>query len=125
MRSARATARGPRHTTKVAIKPSAIAHAGCEAPAGPPHLAAARAHADAAITLLSAIHAKLVTYSTTATSAAPVIPSAGRAAMIDGTRSRGPSGASAATSAAPATLPAAIRTIVLVTVKDDARLAPT
>src|SRR5580765_2950070 len=111
MRSARATARGPRHTTIVAIKPSAIAQAVGET-FGPAHPAAARAHADAAITLFSAIHAKLVTYRTTATSAAPVMPSAGRAAMIDGTRRRGPSGASAATSAAPATLPAAISAIV-------------
>src|SRR6476620_8368712 len=66
MRSARATARGPRHTTIVAIRPSAIAHAVGEAPAGTAHVAAARAHADAAITLFSAIHAKLVTYRTTA-----------------------------------------------------------
>ena len=42
-----------------------------------------------------------------------------------GTRSRGPSGASAATSAAPATLPTAINSIVARRLNDDARLAPT
>ena len=46
--------------------PTAHAFAIC---GGPIHAAATRAHADAAITLLSAIHAKFVTYSTTATSA--------------------------------------------------------
>src|SRR5712672_2142059 len=60
MRSVRATARGPRQTTIVAITPSAMAHAACDPPDGPIHAVAARAHADAAMTLLSAIHAKLV-----------------------------------------------------------------
>ena len=45
--------------------------------------------------------------------------------MIDGTRSRGPSGASAATSAAPATFPTATRISVSVSVNDEDRLAPT
>src|SRR6185369_10834698 len=124
-RSARATARGPSHTTSVASSPSRIAHAVCDPAAGPIHAAPTRAHADAAITLFNAIHAKLLTYSTTATNPAPTKPSAGRDAMIDGTRSRGPSGASAATSAAPATLPTATSVIVVASVKDDARLAPT
>src|SRR5262249_11358403 len=104
MRSARATARGPRQTTTVARTPSATAHIVCEP------TPAARVHADAAITLLTAIHAKFVTYKSIATMAAPLVPSAGRAAMTDGTRSRDPSGASTATSAAPTTLPIAMRT---------------
>src|SRR3954453_8057773 len=102
-RSARATARGPHQTTNVASNPRRIAHAVCDPAAGPSHSAPTRAHADAAITLFNAIHAKLLIYSAAATSPAPTKPSAGRAAMIDGTRRRGPSGASAATSAAPAT----------------------
>ena len=53
------------------------------------------------------------------------MPSAGRAAMTDGTRSRGPSGASAATRAAPATLPTPISTIVRARVNVVATLAPT
>ena len=61
MRSARATARGPSQTTNVASRPSAIAHAVCDPAAGPIHAAPTRAHADAAITLFSAIHAKLLT----------------------------------------------------------------
>src|SRR5947209_6865509 len=72
MRSARATARGPRHTTTVASRPSATAHAVCDTPIAPKRWTPTRAHADAAITLLSAIHAKLETYRTQATSAAPV-----------------------------------------------------
>src|SRR5437868_2298161 len=75
-RSARATARGPRHTTTVASRPSATAHAVCDPPIAPTQGAATRAHADAAITLFSAIHAKLEMYRTDATSAAPVTPSA-------------------------------------------------
>src|SRR5262249_11984825 len=124
-RSARATARGPRHTTTVARSPSAMDH-GVSAPAaGPTHTPAARAPADAAITWFGAIHAKFETYSTTATSPAPTKPSAGRAAITDGTRRRGPRGASAATSAAPATLPIAISDSRLASVNDAARLAPT
>src|SRR5476651_378774 len=124
-RSARATARGPSHTTHVASSPSTTAHAVCDPAAGPIHAVATRAQADAAITLFSAIHAKLLMYSTTATSPAPTIPSAGRTAITDGTRSRGPSGASAATSAAPATLPTATSATVAARLKDRARLAPT
>ena len=60
-RSARATACGPRHTTSVASTPSTSAHGVWPAKAGPSHDDIARAHADAAITLLSAIHAKLDT----------------------------------------------------------------
>src|SRR5262245_37429393 len=97
-RSARATARGPAHTIAVAAIPSATAQTLCDPPA-------IRAHAEAAMTLFSAIHAKLDTYRRTATSPAPRTPSAARVAMSDGTRSREPSGASAATSAAPAMLP--------------------
>src|SRR5262245_36396049 len=118
-RSARATARGPRHTTTVASSPSATAHI-----VGEP-TPAARAHADAAMTLFNAIHAKFDTYRRIATIAAPLEPSAGRAAMTDGTRSRDPIGASAATSTAPATLPIAISVIVSAIVNDGAKLAPT
>src|SRR6516164_6921055 len=125
MRSALATARGPSQTTKVATSPSTSAHTVCDPAAGPIHAVPTRAQADAAITLFSAIHAKLLTYSRTATSPAPVNPSAGREAMIDGTRSRGPSGASAATSAAPATLPTPTSAIVAAGSNDDERLAPT
>ena len=52
-------------------------------------------------------------------------PSAGRAAITEGTRRRGPSGASAATSADPATLPAAISAIAVRRENDGTRLAPT
>ena len=124
-RSARATARGPSQTTKVASSPSTTAHAVCDPAAGPIHAAPMRAHADAAMTLFSAIHAKLLTYNTTATSPAPAIPSAGRAAITDGTRSRGPSGASAATSAAPPTLPTATSASVAGRLNEADRLAPT
>ena len=58
IRSARATARGPSQTTSVASRPSAIAHAVCDPAAGPIHATPTRAHADAAITLFNAIHAK-------------------------------------------------------------------
>src|SRR5947209_17407394 len=78
-RSARATARGPRQTISVATMPSAIAHADFDAVA--PSVVdtpATRTHADAAITLFNAIHAKFDRYSTRATSPAPPIPSAGR-----------------------------------------------
>src|SRR5206468_1464468 len=114
---------GPSQTTKVASSPSTTAHAVCEPAAGPSQAAPTRADADAAITLFSAIHAKLLTYSTTATRPAPAMPSAGLAAMTDGTRRRGPSGASAATSAAPATLPTATRVSVAARLNDDDRLA--
>src|SRR5476649_884017 len=61
-RSARATARGPRHTTTVASSPSAIAHAVCDPfTPGRGTVPTARVSADAAITLFSAIHAKLDT----------------------------------------------------------------
>ena len=53
------------------------------------------------------------------------MPSAGRAAMIDGTRRRDPSGASAATNAAPATLPATINATDARMQNEEARLAPT
>jgi hypothetical protein len=56
MRSARPTARGPAATTAVASRPSPMAQA--FSLAGPPQM---RAQAEAAITLLSAIQAKLVT----------------------------------------------------------------
>ena len=102
MRSARATARGPRHTTIVAIKPSAIAHAVCEAPAGRPTRPrrAPRRRRDHIVQrdprevgdIQDDGHQRR-------TGHAERRP----AAMIDGTRRRGPSGASAATSAAPAT----------------------
>src|SRR3954462_8327872 len=97
IRSARATARGPNQTTAVASSPSTIAQTGRDPAAGPSHSAPTRAHAEAAMTLFSAIHAKLLMYSAAATRPAPAKPSAGRAAITDGTRSRGPSGASAAT----------------------------
>jgi len=84
-----------------------------------------RAQAEQAITLLIAIQAKFETYRTTATSPAPVTPSAGRAAITEGPRRRGPSGASAATSADPATLPAAISAIAVRRENDGTRLAPT
>src|SRR3954471_23845224 len=61
-RSALATARGPSQTTNVASRPSTIAHSVCDPAAGPSHSVPTRAHADAAITLFSAIHAKLLTY---------------------------------------------------------------
>ncbi len=61
MRSARATARGPIQTTNVARNPSAMVHAVCDPAAGPIHAVPTRAQADAAITLFSAIHAKLLT----------------------------------------------------------------
>src|SRR4051812_9362262 len=93
-RSARATARGPRPTISVATMPSAIAHADSDALApSVVETPATRTHAEAAITLFKAIHAKFDRYSTSATSPAPRIPSAGRAAITDGTRSRGPIGA--------------------------------
>src|SRR5262249_41792496 len=81
--------------------------------------------ADAAITLLSAIQAKLDPYRSAATTPAPWMPRAGRAAMTDGTRRREPIGASAATSVAPATLPTPINNIAARRLNDDARLAPT
>src|SRR5262245_22792458 len=118
-RSASATACGPPHTTAVAASPIAIDHAVSDPN---PNVFA---HTDAAMTLFSAIHAKFVTYRTPATTPAPPKPSAGRVAITDGTRSRGPIGASAATSVAPTTLPAAIKTIATRIENDPARLAPT
>src|SRR5262249_26189183 len=118
-RSANATARGPRQTIAVASTPSATAHAVSD----PTPMA--RAHADAAMTLLSAIQAKFVAYSRTATRPAPRTRSAGRAAMIEGTRRRDPSGASTATRAAPAMLPTAMSVRVVRTANDAARLDPT
>src|SRR6266545_7258110 len=125
-RSARATAEGPRQTTRVAITPRTMAHAACD-PLAPNRavVPAARLEADAAMTLLRAIHAKLERYNTNATRPAPRMPSAGRAAITEGTRRCDPMGASAATSAAPAALPARIRRIEARTLKADARLAPT
>src|SRR6266508_1183645 len=78
---AHATAEGPRQTTRVAITPRTMAHAACD-PLAPNRavVPAARLEADAAMTLLRAIHAKLETYNTNATRPAPRMPSAGRAA---------------------------------------------
>src|SRR4051812_4892996 len=119
MRSAPATARGPRTTMIVATTPRTIAQTVSDP------TPTARAQADAAITLFSAIHAKFEMYRTTATMLAPRMPSAGRVATIDGTRSRDPSGASAATRAAPPMLPIVMRTTVAFSVNEAARLAPT
>src|SRR5262245_30949006 len=94
-RSASRTARGPAATTAVVSAPTAIAQPRYEPPA-------TRTQADAAIRLLTAIQAKLLAYMASEMSAAPRTPSAARAAITDGTPSRGPRGAKAATSAAPA-----------------------
>ena len=56
---------------------------------------------EAAMTLFSAIQAKLVTNRTSASAWAPDMPSGARAATIDGTRRRVPIGARTAVSAAP------------------------
>ena len=103
------------------------AHTVCDPGRSQPRRGADAGAADAAITLLSAIHAKFDHVQERRRRApAPAMPSAGRAAITEGTRRREPSGASAATSAAPATLPTTInssrRTRRL---NDDARLAPT
>src|SRR5258707_13568347 len=68
-RSARATARGPRQTMTVATMPSAIAHADAD-PLAPSAVETptTRTHADAAITLFNAIHAKFDRYRPPATS---------------------------------------------------------
>ncbi len=80
---------------------------------------------EAAMTLLRAIQAKLVTKSRTASPWAPEMPIAARAATIDGTRSREPIGASTATKAAPATAPTAITHSAAVRPREAGRLAPT
>src|SRR5262245_18883085 len=119
-RSVRATQPGPPATTSVDSTPMPNAHQRSES--GPPQSAA---HADAAITLLIAIQAKLITYISPAISPAPRMPNAARAAMIEGTPSRGPSGASAATISAPARLPAIIKDSAVRVSNEPARLAPT
>ncbi len=101
-RSARRTAPGPRATTVADTRPSPMAQA-----RSPNGSGTSRAHTDAAMTLFTAIHAKLVTKSTAATTPAPVCPSTARAAIIDGTPRRDPIGASAATRPAPAAAPTA------------------
>ena len=120
MRSARPTSFGPPATITVATMPIATDHARWEP--GPP---ATREQADAAMTLLTAIQAKFTAYRNRATSPAPRRPSAARAAMIDGTPSRGPSGANPATSADPRRLPAPISTRAVVRLKAGASAAPT
>src|SRR5262245_59276464 len=84
-RSAHATARGPIQTTAVANTPSPTAQLDSEPPI-------ACAHADAAMTLFSAIQAKFDPYKRTATTAAPRMPRTGRVAINEGTRKREPSG---------------------------------
>ena len=118
-RLARATARGPRQTTTVASRPRAMRPRRLRADAGPATRRRRARTRTPAITLFSAIHAKLVTYRTTATSARAGDAERRRAAMIDGTRSRGPSGASAATSAAPATLPTTMSVRAVRSENDD------
>src|SRR5688572_18467450 len=93
-RSAHRTATGPAATTAVASTPRAAAQRGSE----PPRV---RAHTEAAITLLRAIQAKFVTYRRRASRDAPSRPRAARAAITEGTPRRGPTGARAATRAAP------------------------
>ena len=119
-RSARPTRRGPPATIAVATNPSPTAQT--RTLDGPPQ---SDAQIDAAITSLRAIHAKLVMTSSHASALAPENPSGARHAMIEGTRSRGPSGASAATSAAPATAPAAMIAIAVRSPNDPANVAPT
>ena len=119
-RSARPTRRGPPATIAVATRPSPIAQ--IRRLGGPPQ---SDAQIDAAITSLSAIQAKLVTTSSHASALAPENPSGARHAMIDGTRRRGPSGASTATSAAPATAPVAIIAIAVRKPNNPASVAPT
>src|SRR5438094_189060 len=81
--------------------PSPIAHA-ISLP--PP---ASLTQIDAAMTLLSAIQAKLVTKSSSASAWAPLNPSTARVATIDGTPSAGPIGASTAVNSAPTSAPQA------------------
>src|SRR5688500_19245851 len=76
-RSTSAAARGPPSTISVAARPSPTAH-----PAGVPRFVS-RAVIEAAITLLSAIHAKFVTNSSNASVRAPDNPSAARDATND------------------------------------------
>ena len=79
-RSAWRTAAGPPAAIAVASRPSpAAAVRGSIAPAS--HCTST----DAAMVLFTAIHAKFVTKSTVATSAAPRWPSTARTATIDGT----------------------------------------
>ena len=119
-RSARPTARGPSATTAVDTSPRPTTQYGMAD--SPP---SRRAPTDAAITLFTPIQAKLVTYSSAATSPAPRTPSAARAAITDGTPSLGPSTASAATSSDPAVAPAAMRASAAAGLKSPASAAPT
>jgi hypothetical protein len=80
---------------------------------------------DAAMTLFNAIQAKLVTNSSTASACAPPVPSAARVATIDGTRSREPTGASAAVNSAPPIAPITITLIAACNENVVGRLAPT
>src|SRR5262245_28647374 len=107
-RSAYPTARGPAATIAVEAMPSAADQIINEP--GPPSTSA---HADAAIWLLIAIHAKLVMNSTPETICAPRWPSGARAAIMDGTPNRDPTGASSATSNDPKAAPIRVMRIAV------------
>ena len=123
MRSARADrARAQRRPPPWRAGPSPIAQVRRVAGDRPQ----AAAQAEAAITLLSAIQAKFVTYEDAAPGRRPrCVPAAARAAITEGTPSREPTGARAATSAEPSdACPPAMRTRASRTLKAGTQAGP-